>query len=45
MLDSEASYLISAISILKPKNLKRCKIWASDDATTIKKGNLPVLRN
>ena len=26
------------------KNLKRCKIW-TDDATAIKKENLPVLKN
>ena len=26
------------------KNLKKCKIWA-DDATAIKKENLPVLKN
>lgn len=46
MLDShaEASYLISAVSLLRQKNLKSGKIWTGD-ATTIKNRNLPVLKN
>ena len=39
MLNSKASYLISAISILRQKSDKM-QIWTRDDATTIRKRKL-----